>query len=93
MPRTSKKKEAEEQQKAPEVNTASEEKTEVKAEAEEQQKAPEVDVPANVDKLMQLYPQYEQIYVTKDGFVHPYGVPQYLVADATLYTNKYYNNK
>lgn len=59
----------------------------------EEQKAPVTDIPANVEKLMQLYPQYEQIYVTKDGFVHPLGVPEYMVANATLYQNKYYNNK
>lgn len=59
----------------------------------EEQKTPEVEVPANVEKLMQLYPHYEQIYVTKDGFVHPFGAPKYMVANATLYKNKYYNNK
>lgn len=59
----------------------------------EEQKTPKVEIPVNVEKLMQLYPQYEQFYVTKDGFVHPFGVPEYMVADATLYKNKYYNNK
>lgn len=59
----------------------------------EEQKTPEVEVPANVEKLMQLYPHYEQFYVTKDGFVHPVGVPEYMVANATLYKNKYYKNK
>lgn len=89
MPRTSKKKDTEEQ-KAPEVDSTA---TEQKEPNTEEQKAPEVEIPANVEKLMQLYPQYEQIYVTKNGFVHPFGVPQYMVADATLYKNKYYNNK
>lgn len=89
MARTSKKEKTEEQD-TPEVENT---ETQVKTEAEEQD-TPEVkEIPANVEKLMQLYPQYEQIYVTKDGFVHPVGVPQYMVADATLYTNKYFNNK
>lgn len=89
MARTSKKEKEAEEQKVPEAESTTEQ---VEQKAEEQ-KVPEADVPANVEKLMQLYPQYEQIYVTKDGFVHPVGAPQYLVADATLYKNKYYNNK
>lgn len=90
MARTSKKEKAEEQN-TPEVKNT--ETIQVNTEAEEQN-TPEVkEIPANVEKLMQLYPQYEQIYITKDGFVHPVGAPQYLVADATLYTNKYFNNK
>lgn len=53
----------------------------------------EAKIPADVERLMQLYPQYERIYVTNNGFVHPFGVPAYMVVGATLYKNKYYNNK
>ena len=53
----------------------------------------EVEIPEHVEKLMKLYPQYEQLYVTPNGFVHPVGSPKYLVANATLYKNKFYNNK
>ena len=50
-------------------------------------------IPPFVENLMRLYPQYESIWVTPKGFVHPEGAPQYLVKDAKLYKNKYYNNK
>ena len=60
--------------------------------AQEQEEATP-DIPDAIDELMKLYPQYEQIYVTKDGFVHPFGVPKYLTADATLYKNKYFINE
>ena len=43
-----------------------------------------------IEGIMKLYPQYERIYITKEGFVHPYGVPKHLTEGATLYTNKYY---
>ena len=47
-------------------------------------------IPANVEKLMKLYPQYESFYVTSTGFVHPVEAPEYLVKDAALYKNKYF---
>lgn len=49
------------------------------------------EIPAEVEKLMQLYPQYEKIWVTPYGSIHPYGVPDYLLKDAQLYENKYYS--
>jgi hypothetical protein len=58
-----------------------------------EKETPEVEIPEHVEKLMKLYPQYEQLYVTPNGFVHPVGSPKYLVANATLYKNKFYNNK
>lgn len=67
--------------------------TEKAAEGVKTQEGSGQEVPENVEQLMRLYAQYEEIYVTKDGFVHPGGSPQYLVADAILYKNKYYNNK
>ena len=50
------------------------------------------DIPANVEKLMKLYPQYESFYVTSTGFVHPIEAPEYLVKDAVLYKNKYFKS-
>ena len=47
-------------------------------------------IPENVNELMRLYPQYDEIWVTSNGFVHPKGVPAYLTKDAVLYKNKYY---
>lgn len=89
MTRVSKKKEVEEQ-KIPEMEVVCQEQP--KKEVEEQ-KSVNAEITPQVEKLMQLYPQYEQIYITKNGFVHPFGAPQYLIADATLYKNKYYKNK
>lgn len=73
--------------------TVAQEETEKAAEGVETREETGREVPENIEQLMRLYAQYEEIYVTKDGFVHPGGSPQYLVADATLYKNKYYNNK
>lgn len=42
-------------------------------------------------ELMRLYPQYEKIWITPNGFVHPEGVPEYLVKVAKLFKNKYFN--
>lgn len=48
-------------------------------------------IPENVDKLMKLYPQYEEIYITPEGFVHPKATaPAYAIKNAVLYKNKYY---
>ncbi len=48
-------------------------------------------LPANVIAAMRLYPQYEEMWITPRGFVHPVGVPQYLLKGAKLYKNKFYN--
>jgi len=45
----------------------------------------------DVIALMKLYPQYEHLYITPKGFVHPSGVPEYLRKGAKLYKNKYYH--
>ena len=44
-------------------------------------------------ELMRLYPQYEKIWITPKGFVHPEGAPQYLLKGAKLLKNKFFNNK
>lgn len=49
------------------------------------------EIPPHVVKLMQLYSHYKEIWVTSRGFVHPVGVPKYLLKDAVLYKNKFYN--
>lgn len=73
------------------------EATEVKAtvEATSQPKTAqktEPEIPAQVVALMRLYPQYEELWITPKGFVHPTGTPEYLIKGATLYKNKFYNN-
>lgn len=50
-----------------------------------------VEVPSRVAELMRLYPQYEEFWVTPRGFVHPVGTPKYLLKDAVLYKNKFFN--
>lgn len=42
-------------------------------------------------ELMRMYPQYERLWITSKGFVHPEGVPSSLVKDAKLYTNIFFN--
>ncbi len=49
------------------------------------------EIPPHVVKLMQLYSHYKEIWVTSRGFVHPVGAPKYLLKDAVLYKNKFYN--
>lgn len=44
-------------------------------------------------ELMRLYPQYEKLWITPKGFVHPEGAPKYLLKGAKLFTNKFFNNK
>ena len=48
------------------------------------------EIPHYVDKLMRLYPQYEELWITQHGFVHPAGAPKHVLNGATLYKNKYY---
>lgn len=75
------------------VETPAEVEEVVEETANEVKKTEEaVKIPAEVEKLMKLYPQYEKLYVTANGFVHPENAPKYVLKDATLYTNKYYNN-
>lgn len=48
------------------------------------------DAGAKVLEIMRLYPQYEEFWLTPEGFVRPKGVAKYLIKGATLYKNKYY---
>lgn len=81
------------EQPAPEI----EEQSEVKEPAEpvkelhEDEAKSQENLPANVIAAMRLYPQYEEMWITPRGFVHPVGVPQYLLKGAKLYKNKFYN--
>lgn len=43
------------------------------------------------EELMRLYPQYEEIWITPDGFVHPKGASPFLLKGAKLFKNKFYN--
>ena len=99
MARTSNKTKDSPEVKNPEVKNPELENPELEKETTEveipelEKETTEVEIPEHVEKLMKLYPQYEQLYVTPNGFVHPVGSPKYLVANATLYKNKFYNNK
>lgn len=50
-------------------------------------------IPLRDLELMRLYRQYERLWITPDGFVHPEGSPQYLLKGAKLYTNNFFNTK
>lgn len=102
MPRTKKTETAEIIDQNPEeIQNSSEIKAPI-ASPEEADEQPQIEVeeniieegkiPANVSELMRLNPQYEKIWVTPKGFVHPEGVPEYLLKGAKLYNNKYFNN-
>ena len=54
---------------------------------------PVEEISARDAELMRLYPQYEKIWITPKGFVHPEGTPQYLLKGAKLLKNKFFNNK
>lgn len=73
-------------------NTVTEEAKTDKVAVENKVTTEEAKIPANIEKLMKLYPQYESFYATPTGFVHPTEAPQYLTKDATLYKNKYYKS-
>lgn len=44
-------------------------------------------------RIMKLYPQYEEMWITPNGFVHPKNAPKYCTKGATLYKNKFYKTK
>ena len=50
----------------------------------------EAAIDQNVERLMRLYPQYKRLWITKNGFVHPEGVPKWMTKDARLYENKFH---
>lgn len=54
---------------------------------------PEEEISSRDAELMRLYPQYEKIWITPKGFVHPEGAPAYLLKGAKLFKNKFFNNK
>lgn len=79
------------------VKKASEAKADGKAEEkiaktvqEPQKVAPQ---PSPVDNILCHYPQYERLYVSRDGNVWTEDTPHYLRKDAKLYENKYYTKK
>lgn len=81
------------EQSAPETEEQSEVKEPVKPveEPHEAEVKSQENLPANIIAAMRLYPQYEEMWITPRGFVHPVGVPQYLLKGAKLYKNKFYN--
>lgn len=77
-----------EQQVTDEAKAAQEtvEETPSQKESEKEEK-----IPQNVLRLMKMYPQYEEMYITPQGFVHPAGTPEYARKGAKLYKNKFFN--
>lgn len=74
---------------APIAETTKEEA--VEAEDVVAEKSPKEEIPSYVEEAMKSYPQYEKVWITPKGFVHPESSPKYLTDGAKLYTNKYYN--
>ncbi len=71
---------------------------EPKAESEEVKetakapKAKKAEEPTDQEKeLMRLYPHYEKVWITPEGFVHPEKTPEYLRKGAKLLKNIFYN--
>ena len=60
--------------------------------AYEKEAATDAEVPESVDKILRLYPQYEECWVSKEGFVYPKNAPKYQRNNAVLYKNKYFNS-
>ena len=61
--------------------------------APENEGVKEENLPEYVTRLMRLYPQYEKLWISEQGFVHPEATPKYMRGDAMLYTNIFFNNK
>ena len=60
--------------------------------ADGEEAATDAEVPKAVDKILKLYPQYEECWVSKEGFVYPKNAPKYQRNNAVLYKNKYFNS-
>lgn len=60
--------------------------------ADEEEAATDAEVPKAVDKILKLYPQYEECWISKEGFVYPKNAPKYQRNNAVLYKNKYFNS-
>ena len=72
---------------------AAQEQPKPEAEAEQKTNGKNVkkgEINEAVDAILKLYPQYEKLYITSKGFVHPANAPKYLTEDAVLYENKYF---
>ncbi len=59
--------------------------------AEEEEATTDAEVPEAVDHILRLHPQYEECWVSKEGFVYPKNAPKYQRSAAVLYKNKYFN--
>ena len=60
--------------------------------ADEEEATTDAEVPESVDKIWWRYPQYEECWVSKEGFVYPKNAPKYQRNNAVLYKNKYFNS-
>lgn len=63
--------------------------TDVRVETEPR-RASDEDYSPEIDNILRLYPQQEELWITKDGFAHPKGAPDWLTVGARLYRNKYF---
>lgn len=76
-----------------EIEEAPEAKKPAKTKKASTESEPVEEISSRDVELMRLYPQYEKIWITPKGFVHPEGAPKYLLNGAKLLKNKFFNNK
>lgn len=51
----------------------------------------EQEVPEYVDKILKMYADYEELYVSNKGGVFTVGTPEHIRGNAVLYKNKYFH--
>lgn len=79
-----------------ENDTQKEEAVDAHTEEKPEEETPEMEKPElseadeMVDKILQLNPQYEQLYINSKGFVFTEGTSKAMRGNAKLYKNKYF---
>lgn len=83
-----------ETEEAPVINVENPESANDEVETPDEKEEPEKEAAKGPDTrvldLMRLYPQYEEMWITPEGFVRPKGVAKYLIKGATLYKNQFF---
>lgn len=60
--------------------------------SEEEQKKPSGDIPEDVKAILKCFPNEDALYVSKYGGTFPKDSEPFMVADAILYKNPFYNS-
>ena len=75
--------------KAPET-TEVEKKGSAPASKKEEKAKPDAEEEGRVDKILQMYPQYAELYIDSNGGVYTVNTPDTVRGKAKLYKNKYH---